>query len=142
MFLTATSVAALMPRAVSLGSELEQETCDCGRDEADLIGALLARLVQDGNIRSMEALATVIAASDWGRICASASLPRPDSKAETHAEEAKFRVGERIARRALAGVLEDHCHGATRFHREGDLPVWARGNRPVAHVGEFLFYRI
>ena len=138
MSMTAAPVAATKPHAFSPAHETACSQPAKPQDEATRIGEMLAKLVRDGNVRSMEALAVVVIASDWGRICAAAAMPA----AETDAKTAEIQAGERVTRRAIAGVLEDHSGGAKRFHRIGDLPDWARENRPVAHLGEFLFYRI
>lgn len=142
MFVTAAPAAATKPHAFSPASPILGRQASRPQDEAERIGELLGRLVRDGNVRSMEALAQVIVASDWGQISAMAALPKPGSIDEHLSFAAAVRAGERIARRALSGALEDHSHGANRFHRAGDLPDWARENRPVAHVGEFLFYKL
>ena len=142
MFITAAPVAAPKPHAISLTSSATECQTSKPQTEAERIGELLAKLVFDGNVRSMEALAQVIVASDWGQISAVAALPVASPGSAASPAAAAVRAGERIARRALSGVLEDHSHGANRFHRAGDLPDWARENRPVAHVGEFLFYKV
>jgi len=51
------------------------------------------------------------------------------------------RMAERTARRALAGAICDPSRGADCFHRYGDLPAWAIAARPLAHLGELVFYR-
>ena len=142
MFVTATPVAAAMPHAFSPASAPQTASEECSPNEAVRIGDMLAKLVRDGNVRSMEALAVVIVASDWGQFSASAAMPQIKTNLDGRAFRIAREAGERIARRALAGALEDHSRGATRFHRAGDYPDWARGNRPCAQVGEFLFYRV
>lgn len=145
MFMTAVPAAATKPHAVSLtGTALQ--TADAirarhGSDEATRIGAMLAQLVRDGNVRAMEALASVIVRSDWGQISAAATLPKRATANSAATDQATLSAGLRIARRALAGTLPDHSRGADRFHRIGDFPDWAKESRPVAEVGEFLFYR-
>lgn len=49
-------------------------------------------------------------------------------------------MAERTARRALASAIKDPSRGASRFHRFGDLPDWAVGQKPVEHLGEIVFY--
>lgn len=46
----------------------------------------------------------------------------------------------RIARRAVAGVLEDPTGGATLYHDRSTLPDWTRGREPIAEIGNRLFY--
>ncbi len=78
MYMTAVPAAAAMPRAFSPATERAGKQAVRPMDEEARVGGLLAKLVRDGNIRSMEALASVIVASDWGRISAAASLPAED----------------------------------------------------------------
>lgn len=46
----------------------------------------------------------------------------------------------RIARRAVAGALEDPTNGATHYHAKGSFPPWARGRKTSAEIGNHLFY--
>ena len=145
MFMTAAPAAAAMPRG-DFGVSLSAATCagsprGKAPGEARRIGFTLARLVPDGNVRAMEALATVIVRSDWGQICAAASSGCLGSSAEA-SEPLVAAAGERIARRALAGTLADASRGANRFHRTGEFPDWARESRPLVQVGNYLFYRL
>lgn len=48
----------------------------------------------------------------------------------------------RIARRAVAGVLEDPTGGATCYHARSVHPRWAWSRIPSAEVGEHIFYTI
>lgn len=139
MFMTATPVAAALPRGEFSETSTNEDQTAPVLDEAHRVGAILADLVPDGNVRAMEALAIVILRSDWGHICAAASTlkPRRSNGSSMHRAVA---VGERIARRALAGTLADSSRGASRFHRVGDFPDWARESRPSAQIGDFLFY--
>ena len=139
MLMTAEQTAAMMPHAESLAATNEKPLPAAPDREPRRIGEMLAVLVQDGNVRTAEAVALVMVRSDWGRICAAAAAPPKD---KSGLSSKAIGAGERIARRALAGVLDDPVRGATRFHRIGDLPDWARENRPVAQIGDFLFYEI
>lgn len=51
-----------------------------------------------------------------------------------------FRICVRIARRAIAGVIDDPTKGATHYHVRGMLPPWARKLAPSAEIGNHLFY--
>lgn len=53
-----------------------------------------------------------------------------------------FATALRVARRALAGTLEDATDGATHYHAANIQPYWARGEAPVAVIGRHVFYRI
>ena len=56
------------------------------------------------------------------------------------AAELLFTTCLRIARRAVAGLLEDPTAGATRYHDRSTLPDWASGREPTAEIGNRLFY--
>jgi hypothetical protein len=77
MFMTATPVAAALPRGEFSEISADENGTAPVPDEAHRIGTILANLVPDGNVRAMEALAVVILRSDWGHICAAASTLRP-----------------------------------------------------------------
>ncbi|HLO77120.1 MAG TPA: cell wall hydrolase [Magnetospirillum sp.] len=51
-----------------------------------------------------------------------------------------FRICLRIARRAIAGSVDDPTLGATNYHVRGMVPAWARGRDPSAEIGNHLFY--
>ena len=53
-----------------------------------------------------------------------------------------FATAVRLARRAVAGVLEDLTHGATHYHAVGILPYWAKGLEPAMQIGHHVFYRM
>lgn len=53
-----------------------------------------------------------------------------------------FATALRIARRALAGTLDDTTNGATHYHAASIMPYWAKGETPVATIGRHVFYRI
>jgi N-acetylmuramoyl-L-alanine amidase len=56
------------------------------------------------------------------------------------AAELLFTTCLRIARRAVAGLLEDPTGGATLYHDRQDLPDWTSGREPAAEIGSRLFY--
>lgn len=53
-----------------------------------------------------------------------------------------FATAQRIARRAVAGVLPDITGGATHYHAADSAPYWARGKRPAAIIRHHKFYHI
>jgi N-acetylmuramoyl-L-alanine amidase len=53
-----------------------------------------------------------------------------------------FATAVRIARRAAAGTVEDKTNGATHYHAKGADPYWARGEAPVATIGNHIFYKL
>jgi hypothetical protein len=52
-----------------------------------------------------------------------------------------FTVCRRIAARAVRGALCDPTHGATHYHRLGEIPWWRRDLEPTAVIGRRRFYR-
>ncbi len=53
-----------------------------------------------------------------------------------------FVIAQRIAARAVLGVLDDPTKGATHYHAAGVSPYWAKGEKPVAVIGRHVFYRL
>ena len=53
-----------------------------------------------------------------------------------------FVTALRIARRALAGALEDVTNGATHYHADYVEPYWARGQTPIKTIGRHIFYKL
>lgn len=51
-----------------------------------------------------------------------------------------FALCLRIARVALAGVLDDPTDGSTHVHRVEESPAWALGRAPAAELRGLLFY--
>jgi len=96
--------------------------------------AIAGRLYAHGDhpVRTLEA----VAAAEANRLLD--GDPPPD--AAPAADDALGRVCRRIARRALAARRPAGIDGATAYHDAGESPAWARAERPVARVGEMLFY--
>jgi N-acetylmuramoyl-L-alanine amidase len=53
-----------------------------------------------------------------------------------------FATALRIARRALAGTLDDITNGATHYHAKSVTPYWSRNETPAAVIGNHVFYRL
>lgn len=71
------------------------------------------------------------------------SVVQPSGRAasgRTSSDALLFATCLRIARRALAGLLDDPTGGATLYHDGGVLPDWAAGLAPTAEIGDRLFY--
>lgn len=51
-----------------------------------------------------------------------------------------FEACLRIARRAVAGTLDDPTQGSTHYHAKEVHPPWAYRRSPVAAIGSHLFY--
>lgn len=54
----------------------------------------------------------------------------------------QFAICQRIARRALNGVLSDNTFGADHYHSTAILPKWALEKIPVATIGHHVFYKL
>jgi N-acetylmuramoyl-L-alanine amidase len=67
-------------------------------------------------------------------------LKAPVQGGAASAAELLFTTCLRIARRAVAGVLEDPTGRATRYHDRSTLPDWTSGWEPTAEIGNRLFY--
>lgn len=67
----------------------------------------------------------------WGqnRVCATPSQDNPI-----------FQMCERIAVRAVKGLLPDNTKGATHYHKKNIHPRWAYAAVPCAEIGDYLFY--
>ncbi len=53
-----------------------------------------------------------------------------------------FAMCQRIARRAISGVLTDNTQRATHYHADTIQPKWAVGVTPIITIGHHIFYRI
>ncbi len=53
-----------------------------------------------------------------------------------------FVTCQRIARRAVAGVLKDHTRGADHYHADYVAPYWAEGQTPVIVIGRHIFFKL
>lgn len=51
-----------------------------------------------------------------------------------------FCICKRIAKRAVAGLLEDKTSGATHYHTKKVRPLWTIGKIPCAEIGSHVFY--
>ncbi len=55
-------------------------------------------------------------------------------------EDLYFATALRIARRAVAGVLDDITGDATHYHAANIKPYWAQGKTPTIMIGHHKFY--
>lgn len=53
-----------------------------------------------------------------------------------------FVTAQRVARRAVHGVLDDPTGGATHYHAAGITPAWIKNEKPSAVIGRHIFYRL
>ena len=73
--------------------------------------------------------------------CWNKNDPNYQKLLEVDARDLHFATALRIARRALAGLLDDPTGNATHYHAQGITPHWADGEHPVAVIGRHLFFR-
>jgi spore germination cell wall hydrolase CwlJ-like protein len=66
---------------------------------------------------------------------------RPRMLAVTTADP-QFRIATDISASAIAGTLHDATGGANHFHTHAVNPVWSRGVRPTAIIGNHRFFRL
>lgn len=78
---------------------------------------------------------------DWQFSCWNQNDPNRAKIEAVDETDRVFRSCIRIARRAVAGVLDDPTSGATHYHVRGLLPPWARNVDPCAEIGAHLFYK-
>jgi spore germination cell wall hydrolase CwlJ-like protein len=122
---------------------------------ADMSADVLARTIW-GEARSegqagMEAVACVVANRVaiaqarngfwWGNdiilVC-----PNREKLLAVSEKNIHFATCLRIARRCVAGCLDDITNGATHYHTKAILPHWAEGQTPVAVIGSHVFYKL
>jgi N-acetylmuramoyl-L-alanine amidase len=54
-----------------------------------------------------------------------------------------FNTARRIARRAVAGTMEDFTGGATHYYADYiAAPTWARGETPTFKLGRHIFFKL
>lgn len=56
--------------------------------------------------------------------------------------DAQFAICQRIALRAVKGILPDHTNGADHYHADYMTPKWAKAERITATIGRHIFYRL
>ncbi|MCB9963728.1 MAG: cell wall hydrolase [Rhodospirillales bacterium] len=57
-------------------------------------------------------------------------------------ENIYFASALRIARRAVYNRIDDPTGGADHYHASGIFPLWAKGEKPTAVIGDHIFYRL
>lgn len=124
---------------------------------ADILARTLYGEARGESVRGKEAVACVIMnrtrrASWWGKTvaevcrhpwqfsCWNEADPNRAKIMRVDDSDRVFRICVRIARRAIAGVLDDPTKGATHYHTRTILPNWARALSPSAEIGNHLFY--
>jgi hypothetical protein len=149
----------LMPQPAAAGAVAAGAVNGCA--DIDLFARTLWGESAGESVRGIEALAAVImnraallpgrsvddscrSFACWGEDNPGRSrmlgLKAPIQGGAASAAELLFTTCLRIARRAVAGLLEDPTGGATLYHDRSTLPDWTSGREPTAEVGNRLFY--
>jgi len=76
----------------------------------------------------------------WQFSCWNENDPNREKIESVELDNKVFACCMRIARRAVAGVLNDPTGGAMHYHTRGIAPPWARDRKPCAEIGHHLFY--
>lgn len=72
--------------------------------------------------------------------CWNADEPNRPKLLAVTADDPVFATCLRVARRAVAGLLDDPTGGATHYHALGLHPDWAATHCPSAEIGRHVFY--
>ncbi len=56
--------------------------------------------------------------------------------------DAPFAKALKIAKRAVAGKLDDPTRDATHYHTKSISPYWSKQEKPTTIIGNHIFYRI
>ena len=78
--------------------------------------------------------------SIWRFSCWNPDDPNRTKIEQTDEKDREFASCLRIARRAVAGALDDPTRGATHYHAGSATPPWAAGRTPSAVIGRHRFY--
>ena len=73
--------------------------------------------------------------------CWNADDPNRSKLLAVGEDDPQYRLALDVARRALAGELQDPTGGATHYHVKNIMPYWARAEEPVATIGNHMFYK-
>lgn len=57
-------------------------------------------------------------------------------------KDAQFRTALGLADKAIVGDLADETNHADHFHTHAVAPLWSRGQKPVATIGNHRFFRL
>lgn len=115
---------------------LGEETANGTDEMAARVAAQLLHRAPGEPVRTLEA----VAAAEVNRLRRWDASRRPQGSPVSSATSARYALCLRIARRAVAGTLATDVGMATRYHRDGAAPAWAKERKPVTEVGGFVFY--
>lgn len=129
----------------------------CNPDKSQMVLYKIARVVYAetgaSSLRAVEALTSMIANAsrvnsiDPGDIASDENMfavLKKDSVRHgcltVDANNRGFQMCLRVVKKMLNGNLPDTCFGATRFHRDDEIPDWARARGYIAEIDNLLFY--
>lgn len=139
-------------------ADAESQTAPVRRGSpADILARTLWGEARGEPVRGIEAVAAVVMnrvrhGGWWGNSvetvcrkpmqfsCWNPTDPNRAKLERVNEEDRIFRVCIRVARRAIAGSVDDPTRGATHYHIRGLLPAWAHGHEPSSEIGNHLFY--
>ena len=70
------------------------------------------------------------------------NLPKMLKAWENRETDEAMRQAACIAKGVIERELKDNSNGATHYHTAAIHPFWAKGETPVAHIEDHIFYRI
>lgn len=76
----------------------------------------------------------------WQFSCWNTNDPNYRKLLRVNETDPTYATCKRIAKRALAGLLEDKTSGATHYHTKSIIPKWSVGKIPCAEIGSHVFY--
>lgn len=122
-------------------------------DKHEIARTIYAETDGASSLRAVEALASMIHNASVMRGCAPIDVAcdantftsrNPDSPRyalrDVRADNAAFQMCMRVVQKMLKGNLPDACCGATRFHHDGIIPMWAMSRGYIAEICGMLFY--
>jgi N-acetylmuramoyl-L-alanine amidase len=99
-----------------------------------------AALAASGRIRWWGRTVEDVCRHPWQFSCWNPGDPNRAVLLAVQAGDPVFDIALRVARRALAGALQDPTDGATHYHARSVFPSWADGRSPSAVIGNHVFY--
>jgi len=141
---------------------LEQESPEIHNAAVDVLARTIYGEARGEPVRGQEAVASVVlnrvkrankpggywwgssvsevCRKEWQFSTWNPSDPNRDKILAVDRRDPSFRQALRIARRAIAGTLDDPTGGATHYHAKATMPNWAEGRVPSAEIGNHKFY--
>lgn len=73
--------------------------------------------------------------------CWNAGDPNREKLLSISDDDSAFLIAQRIAAKAVDGVLSDKTNSATHYHTRAIMPYWAKAETPCFELGNHVFYR-